>query len=548
MSKGPTPRHSKSPKPVTIDLDATDVTPKNEDLKAKPSATGPAVARKPEQAKTGDPAKPDVAKADAAKSDAAKSEAGSSKPTQASTAGASSKTEASTKSAADSKPETKPGSATAAGKASQGKTSDAKPADPRDSKTGGTAPQTEAVKAEAAKSAAPKTATPGSTGPASSKPRTSADKKSGGGLGMVMSGVIGAVIALGGGYALQAGGVLPAPGAGGDTNAPLVSRVEALSSQVETLSQQLENSTAQAGAEVPADLGARLDSLESGLAEVAARPAGSEGDPAQLAPIEERLAALESKIAELGDGTAEADPALAAELNELRAAQSGMQAALSELQSDSNAVAEKLSALETEQATLSEQVDAPARQIDVARAIAAAGLKSAIDRGGSFMSELEAFASVAPDDPAVSELRELAARGVPSRADLVAGFSDAASTAIAAANPGDPEAGLVDRLMSSAMSVVKVRKVGDIEGDSAEAITARAEARLLNGDLDAAVSEWNTLPEAALTATAEYGDALAARARAERLVASAVAPSGAPDATSSEASSSETAPAETPAN
>jgi len=534
MSKGPTPRHSKSPKPVTIDLDATDVTPKNEDLKAKPSATGPAVARKPEPASSGDPAKPDVAKADAAKSDAAKSEAGSSKPNQPSTAGASSKTEASTKSAADSKSEAKPGSATAAGRAPQGKASDAKPADPKDSKTGGMAPQP-----EAAKSAATKTATPGSTGPASSKPRASADKKSGGGLGMVMSGVIGAVIALGGGYALQAGGVLPAPGAGGDSNAPLVSRVDALSSQVETLSQQLENSTAQAGAEVPADLGARLDSLESGLAEVAARPAGSEGDPAQLAPIEERLAALESKIAELGDGTAGADPALAAELNELRAAQSGMQAALGELQSGSNAVSEKLSALETEQATLSEQVDAPARQIDVARAIAAAGLKSAIDRGGSFMSELEAFASVAPDDPAVAELRELAARGVPSRSDLVAGFSNAASTAIAAANPGDPEAGLVDRLMSSAMSVVKVRKVGDIEGDSAEAITARAEARLLNGDLDAAVSEWNTLPEAALTATAEYGDALAARARAERLIASAVAPSGtapmSPAAPSSEA-------------
>jgi hypothetical protein len=28
MSKGPTPRHSKSPKPLTIDLDATDVTPR----------------------------------------------------------------------------------------------------------------------------------------------------------------------------------------------------------------------------------------------------------------------------------------------------------------------------------------------------------------------------------------------------------------------------------------------------------------------------------------------------------------------------------------
>ncbi|SOE16889.1 hypothetical protein SAMN05877838_1774 [Hoeflea halophila] len=532
MSKGPTPRHSKQPKPVTIDLDATDVTPKNEDLKATPSATKPSAAGKPDTAKSGEPAKPDVAKADAAKADTAKAKDASNTAAQASGGATSADTETANKEGA-SKQETQHDTAAAASKSPQNKTSDArpadpKPADPRDNKAGGTTPKPEAAK----------TTTPGSAGPASAKPQATADRKSGGGLGMVMSGVIGAVIALGGGYALQAGGVLPAPGTGGDSNAPLVSRVEALSSQVETLSQQLENSTAQAGADVPADLGARLDNLESDLAEVAARPAGSGGDPVQLGPIEERLAALENRIAELGDGASTVDPALAAEINELRAAQSGMQSALSELQSGSNAVSEKLSALESEQATLSEQVDAPARQIDLARAIAAAGLKSAIDRGGSFMSELEAFASVAPDDPAVAELRELAARGVPSRADLAAGFSDAASEAIAAANPGDPEAGLVDRLMSSAMSVVKVRKVGDIEGDNAEAITARAETRLLNGDLEAAVREWNTLPEAALAATADYGDALAARARAERLVASAVAPSGsaptAPAASSSD--------------
>ncbi|MBV6651434.1 MAG: hypothetical protein KI789_17050, partial [Hoeflea sp.] len=96
------------------------------------------------------------------------------------------------------------------------------------------------------------------------------------------------------------------------------------------------------------------------------------------------------------------------------------------------------------------------------------------------------------------------------------------------ADPGDPEAGLVDRLMSSAMSVVKVRRVGDVEGDSAEAIVARAEARLLNGDLDAALAEWNTLPEASRAATADYSDALAARARSEKLIAAAMAPSAPP--------------------
>ncbi|MGJ8572894.1 MAG: mitofilin family membrane protein [Hoeflea sp.] len=501
MSKGPTPRHSKSPKPVTIDLDATNVTPKNEDLKAKPSATGPSVTRTP------DPVKPEQAAKPGEAGDKAK---------QTSAAAADPKNEASAKPASDPQP----GSTATDSKAPLGKTPDSNTTANNSSKT---------------ESAPPKAAVSGTAGTASAKPKAAADKKSGGGLGMVMSGVIGAVIALGGGYALQVGGVLPAPGGNSDPVAPVVSRVDALSSEVEALSQQLSSSSAQAGPDVPAVLAERLDSLEAALADVAARSGEAGSETVMLAPLEERIAGLESKIAALGEGSSAADPALAAEVDALRAAQSGMEASLSELQSGSEALSDKLSKLESEQAALAEQVDAPSRQIDVARAIAAAGLKSAIDRGGSFMSELEAFASVAPDDPAVTELRDLAARGVPSRSDLVAGFSDAAGKAIAAADPGNPEAGLVDRLMSSAMSVVKVRKVGDVPGDSAEAIAARAEARLLNGDLDAAVTEWNALPEASLAATADYGDALAARARVEKLIAAAVAPSGASAAPSSEA-------------
>lgn len=485
MSKGPTPRHSKSPKPVTIDLDATDVTPKSEPPTTKSSATGPAVARTP------DPAEADKTGGKTADGGAT---------------AATGKNYGSSGSASEPKTETKADTTAQPGKMSGSATT----ADSKDRKTGDAQPKADAA----------------GQGNASSVKPAAATARSGGGLGMVMSGLIGAVIALGGGYALQMGGVLPAPGTGGDQ---VSSRVDALSSQVDSLSQQLAASGGEGGSDLPAELSARLDRLEAGLAEASASSSGEGSDPAALAALEDRLAGLESKIAALGEtNTAAApDPELAAQLNELRAAQGGVQSAIAELRSSADALAGKISGLEQGQQELSAQVDAPSRQIDLARAIAAAGLKSAIDRGGPFMSELEAFASVAPDDPAVPELRDLAARGVPSRAELVAGFSDAATKAIAAADPGDPEAGLVDRLMSSAMSVVKVRQVGDVVGDSAEAIVARAETRLLNGDLEAALAEWNTLPEASLAATAEYGEALAARARSEKLIAAAMAPSAA---------------------
>lgn len=491
MSKGPTPRHSKSPKPVTIDLDATDVTPKGEAATTKSSATGPAVGRTPDPV---DPEKSGGQAADTARTASAGGSDSASRPEAA------------------AKAET----ASASGPA---KTTDpAKAPDPARTTT-----DQKDVKASAA---AAKPETSGSTGSANAKP-AAAPAKSGGGLGMVMSGLIGAVIALGGGYALQAGGMLPAPGAGGDPVAPVASKVDALSSQLETLTQQMSASASQGGSELPAEVSARLDSLEAALAKASASSGGESSDPAALAALEDRLAGLESKIAALAEaGTAAApDPELTAQMNELRAAQSGVQSAIAEIRSSTDTLASKISELEQGQQELSAQIEAPSRQIDLARAIAAAGLKSAIDRGGPFMSELEAFASVGPDDPAVAELRDLAARGVPSRAELVAGFSDAASKAIAAADPGDPQAGLVDRLMSSAMSVVKVRKVGDVAGDSAEAIVARAETRLINGDLEAALTEWNTLPEASRAATSEYGEALAARARSEKLIAAAMAPS-----------------------
>ncbi|WP_161785026.1 mitofilin family membrane protein [Hoeflea sp. BAL378] len=524
MSKGPTPRHSKSPEPVTIDLDATDVTPKNEDLTSRPAAAGPATSA-PASAKPGEPAS--AAKTDAASAGTGPSSAPSGK-------GAEAKTDA------------KAGDAAAFGRAAGEPKSSVPPAGtrhpadepetatarPGDGKPASSTPGSSTGPASSAAKAKPSEARTGDSGPASpaATNRSGASAKSGGGVLMLASGLIGAVIALGGGYALQASGVLPAPGGSADQVQALSSRLDAVSSSVETLTSQ---SAGTGDADMAAQLSARLDRLETSLNEAAA--AGGTADPAAIAAVNERFAALEATLAQMGAGSGAADPAVTAGLDELRAAQSGLQTAVSELQTQTSTQVSELSAriaaVEQGQTDLAARLDEPGRQIDLARAIAAAGLKSAIDRGGSFMTELEAFASVAPDDPAVPELRDLAASGVPSRSRLIEQFPEAATAAIAAAEPVDPEQGLVDRLMSSALSVVKVRQVGDVEGDSAEAIAARAEARLMDGDLDAALAEWNQLPEASKAAAAGFGDSLAARARAEKLIAASMAPGGAPAST-----------------
>ena len=117
------------------------------------------------------------------------------------------------------------------------------------------------------------------------------------------------------------------------------------------------------------------------------------------------------------------------------------------------------------------------------------------------MAELEAFASVDGDSPAIDQLRTFAASGVPSRAELQNAFPKVANAIINAASGSGTDSGWVDRLMNSASSIVTVRPVGDVSGDSVEAIVARMETKLNNGDLQGAVNEWKTLPEASRTAS-----------------------------------------------
>ena len=67
---------------------------------------------------------------------------------------------------------------------------------------------------------------------------------------------------------------------------------------------------------------------------------------------------------------------------------------------------------------------------------------------------LEAFASIAPDDPSVAGLREHAAVGVASRSDLVRDFQDTAEAILDAVHQPDGDQGIFNRLMSSATSAM----------------------------------------------------------------------------------------------
>ena len=88
----------------------------------------------------------------------------------------------------------------------------------------------------------------------------------------------------------------------------------------------------------------------------------------------------------------------------------------------------------------------------------------------------------------------MASRRAPT---LLAETDAAANAMIAAAAPPKQDAGFFERLLSSAESLVTVRPIGAVEGAGVPETVARMEVAIQAGDLEKALAEYDTLPEAA---------------------------------------------------
>ncbi|AHF85994.1 membrane protein [Rhizobium leguminosarum bv. trifolii WSM1689] len=328
---------------------------------------------------------------------------------------------------------------------------------------------------------------PAAPEPSFTPPPEQSEPKSAGTSGLIAAGIFGGLVALLGAGAIQYAGYLPG------SSAPQTASPETadLAGEIDGLKQSVANLAANPASTDDGELAKRVAVLET------AAKAPVAGAPADSVDVE----ALNQKIAEL-----------TGQVDQLRStlAQS------SEQQTTNRAdIAKRLEEAE-------KKLNEPREDVAVARAIAAAALKAAIDRGGPFLAELDTFAGVAPDDPAVADLRAFAETGVPSRTELVSEVPDVATAIVEAVNQPDPNQSWSDRLMSSAKSLVTVRPVGNIEGESVEAIAARMEEKVKNGDLPGASAEWNNLPVLGKQASAAFKQSLEARIRVEELVGGAL--------------------------
>jgi hypothetical protein len=342
-----------------------------------------------------------------------------------------------------------------------------------------------------------------------------------GGFGRPLAaGVAGGVIALLLAGALQWAGLIPALGNGRDEAATLQglrADVDALEQKVTSFDAGTVDAETIKRALTPADkrigeLASDLDKVKKDLAARSAAVSGGSADNKALNDMRDRLAKLEETVAAEGKAapSTQAVDALGQKVTSLDQAAA--------------ANADTLKKLEQSVAALGGKVADQANAPRATAAIAASALKSAIDRGGSFAAELDMFAAIAPDTPELGELRALAAKGVPTRTRLAAEAGPVTDKMLdASRQTAASDGGVVDRLLSSARSLVRVRPVGDVEGDGLSARIARFRNAVTGGDLAGAAEEYATLPDKAKAAGADFMAGLQARLKVDALAQKALA-------------------------
>ncbi len=232
-------------------------------------------------------------------------------------------------------------------------------------------------------------------------------------------------------------------------------------------------------------LTARLDAMESRLSGLAAP---------DLSAVEGRIAALEARP--LGSLSAADAAALAGLQSEVAALKSG---GISQAQVDAANAALQAKLDEAMAAATAMQTNAADTAAKAAQRGAVLQIGAALDSGAPYSSAIKALEGVNVPEALVAN-----AAGLPSLKSLQDGFPPAARTALDAALKADMGAGWTDRALSFLRTQVGARSLSARDGTDPDAILSRAEAALSAGDVPAALSELDALPEIAKTAMAQW--------------------------------------------
>lgn len=272
-----------------------------------------------------------------------------------------------------------------------------------------------------------------------------------------------------------------------------------------------------------ATLESDLARLQDGLA-TAGRP---QADP-RVGGLEQQLADLDARI------TAAAETSRAQASGDVTAAMSRTETRARNLETRTNELDARLERLSREQSEneseLTQRIEkletfrsdatgtAPANTGRAAVALSvAAALDAALMRGQPYGEELATVRALLPSSD-IGSLADFAETGLPTAPAIAARWR----IAVKAAPPPPPsaDAGILDRLLVNARSLVRVTPLGEPQGDTPAEIHARFLAALERADLPLALSLWNGFDASVKSATQEPARLAQARTEAEKTAVS----------------------------
>ncbi len=276
--------------------------------------------------------------------------------------------------------------------------------------------------------------------------------------------------------------------------APIASEIEdELANQSTQIKQIQETLAALPNTAGTAAFDAKIAALESKLS-----------DPARIEQLDQKLTALTDFVASMPSTGAASSPALEAEMRQMRDDLAAIKAA-----GASSVPVEVTKLVNDTKAQLADVTNQAAKIASDAVQRAAIGrIQAAMDSGAPFSSALDELTLDVPEP-----LRAIAAAGVPTHAALKESFPVEARLALEASLRADMGATWSDRITNYLKSQTGVRSLTPREGPEPDAVLSRVEAALQAGDLTAALTELQALPEAGQSAIAPW------RARVEQRLA-----------------------------
>ncbi len=240
--------------------------------------------------------------------------------------------------------------------------------------------------------------------------------------------------------------------------------------------------------------------------------------PVDLAPLEAELRTLQAQIDAISAGASGGDAsAIAQSIAEL---ETGIGSLTTRLNGVDSTVTALRTDLEAARQTLSDHIDTalpnevgPALKLP----LILSGLESAFLTGKPFQQELQSLDSVLPDFPVPETLSAAAETGLVRPDTLASRFETVIPEILAARDVSN-----VDWTQSAvdwAKGLLALRPIGEIEGDSPEAIVSRLEMAMVRRDYAAASALFDQLPQRMRDAGALVAADIGVHAEAARLVA-----------------------------